>query len=111
MIKYLLVFIFLAFAVALVYVRLRPYISIARRAFGFVRDARRMTGPDAAAPPRRTQGAGGEKLVRCAACGTWLPASRALNFRASPQEAYCSEECLERTGRDADRAPRAARKL
>lgn len=107
MIKYLLVIIFLAFAAALVYVRLRPYIKIARRALGFVREARRMSAPDA---PQRTQGAGGGKLVRCASCGTWLPASRALSLRASPHS-YCSQECLERTGRDEDRAPRAARKL
>lgn len=110
MTKYLIVVFLLAVAAALVYVRLRPYINIARRAFGFVRDARRMTAPGAAAAPRRAQGAAGEKLVRCAACGTWLPASRALNFRASPH-AYCSEECLERAGRDEDRTPRAARKL
>ena len=108
MIKYLLVILFLTFAAAVVYMRLRPYINIARRALGFVRDARRMSAPDA---PPRTQGAGGGKLVRCASCGTWLPASRALTFRASPAAAYCSRECLEGAGRDEDRAPRAARKL
>ena len=107
MIKYLLVIFFLTFAAALIYMRLRPYINIARRALGFVRDARRMAAPDA---PPRAQAAGGGKLVRCASCGTWLPASRALTFRASPHP-YCSQECLERTGRDEDRAPRAARKL
>ncbi|MCA1615445.1 MAG: hypothetical protein LC800_15365, partial [Acidobacteria bacterium] len=109
-IKYLLIIILIAFVVALVYVRLRPYIRLARRAFGFVREARRMTTSDAAAAPRRTRAAGGEKLVRCASCDTWLPASRALTFRASP-DTYCSQACLERAGRGEDRAPRAARKL
>ena len=110
MIKYLLVIFLLASAAALIYVRLRPYINVARRALGFVRDARRMTAPGATAAPRHTQGAGGEKLVRCASCGTWLPASRALALRASPH-AYCSQECLGRAGRGEDPQPRAARKL
>ena len=111
MIKYLLVAFLLTFVAVVVYMRLRPYIAIARRALGFVRDARRMTAHDAAAAPRRTPSARAEKLVRCSSCGTWLPASRALNFRASPPAAYCSQECLERAGRGEDRAPRAARKL
>jgi hypothetical protein len=108
-IKYLLIIIFLGFVAAVVYMRLRPYIHLARRAFGFVREARRMTSDAAAQSPQRARNAGGEKLVRCASCETWLPASRALTFRASPH-AYCSQECLERKA-DQDHAPRAARKL
>lgn len=111
MIKYLLILFFLSVVVAVVYMRLRPYIHLARRAFGFVREARRMTADGAAHAPQRARGAGGEKLVRCAACDTWLPASRALTFRASHAAAYCSRVCLEGAGRDEDRAPRAARKL
>jgi hypothetical protein len=109
-IKYLLILFFVSTAAYIIYVRLRPYIKIARRAFGFVREARRMTEDGAAQPTQRARAAGGEKLVRCASCDTWLPASRAVTFRASPH-AYCSQECLERTGRDEDRTPRAARKL
>ena len=110
MIKYLLIIFILSFGGYVVYVRLRPYINMARRAFGFVREVRRVSADGAPAAPQRAQSAGGEKLVRCARCGTWLPASRALVFRASPH-AYCSQECLEREPRDEDRTPRAARKL
>lgn len=112
MIKYLLILFFVSAAAYIIYARLRPYIRTARRVLGFVRDARRLSADDAGGVSplqgaRRAQG--GEKLVRCDSCGTWLPASRALTFRAAPN-VYCSQSCLERTQAD-DRAPRAARKL
>jgi len=108
-IKYLLIVFLISVAAYIIYVRLRPYINLASRAFSFVREARRMTADGTAQPTQRARNAGGEKLVRCASCDTWLPASRALTFRASPH-AYCSQECLERVGGE-DRAPRAARKV
>ncbi len=109
MIKYLLIVFLLAVAAYFIYARLRPYIHLARRAFGFVREARRMTADGAARSTQRARNAGGEKLIRCASCDTWLPTSRALTFRASPH-AYCSQECLERAAGE-DREPRAARKV
>ena len=109
MIKYLLILFFISAAAVIIYMRLRPYIQIARRAFGFVRDVRRMTDDGTARPTQSARAAGGEKLVRCASCDTWLPASRALTIRALP-DAYCSQECLERTASE-NRTPRAARKL
>lgn len=42
----------------------------------------RRGGPAKAAP--------GEELVRCAACGTRVPASRAI---AAPAGSFCSEAC------------------
>jgi hypothetical protein len=94
-VKYLFVLGLLTFVVFLVYWRLRPYIAVARRVLGFVRDARGL-GPDAATnAPRRATTRAGESLVRCAACDTWLPASRALTLRHSAT-AYCSNACLER---------------
>lgn len=107
--KYVLIFVLLATLAGLIYWRLRPYIRMVRRFLGVVRDVRRVSesGPAANVPQRQREreSASSELLVRCAACGTWLPASRAVRLRSS-QNAYCSHACLERA---AD-APRNSRK-
>jgi hypothetical protein len=93
-VKLLLIFFVLACCAALIYVRLRPYIIIARRFFDALRTARRLNDPPprtATRPPAQAE----ERLVNCAACGTWLPASRALVFRAT-KTTYCSPDCVER---------------
>ena len=105
--KYLLVLALFAAAAFLVYWRLRPYIRGLRRLLGVVRDVRSMR--EGVAPgdlPQRSspKKAANEKLRRCAACGTWMPASRAVSLRGGAT--YCSHACLERA---AD-APRRARK-
>jgi hypothetical protein len=94
-VKYFLLLALLAFVALLVYWRLRPYIHLARRAFGFVRDVRRISQQDMPGPAPRRATASGERLVRCASCGTWLPASRALAVRSS-SEVYCSTDCAGR---------------
>ena len=104
--KYLLLLAVLAAVALLIYWRLRPYIHFARRAFGFVRDARRLSQQDMPGPAPRRANASGERLVRCSSCGTWLPSSRALAARSS-SEAYCSTECLELSAHGESR-PRAA---
>ena len=105
--KYVLILTLLAAFVGLLYWRLRPYIRMARRFLGVVRDVRRVSEANSVneAPRRESPRASNEVLVRCASCGTWLPASRAVRLRAS-QNAYCSHACLERA---AD-APRSSRK-
>jgi hypothetical protein len=111
--KYLIVLALLLLAGGLLYWRLRPYIAVVRRVFGVMRDAKRMTARDTPSDlRRRTEGGrdersvkAGEKLVRCAACGTWLPASRAVTFRTS-NSTFCSHVCLERTAN----APRRSHK-
>ncbi len=105
--KYVVLLILLATVVGLVYWRLRPYIRMARRFLGVVRDVRRVSENRTVGdvPQRESAPASNEMLVRCAACGTWLPASRAVRLRAS-QSPYCSHACLERA---AD-APRTSRK-
>ena len=70
----------------LLYWRMRRYFPVVRRIFGITRDLYRMQrgGQDPAAPVgRRAPSRAGEKLVRCAACGTWVPAGRAVILRAS----------------------------
>ncbi len=82
--KYVLILALFLFVAGAVYWRLRPYLKMARRLFGAVREARRVsTGGTADDLPRRqpARPATGEKLVRCASCGTWLPASRAVTLR------------------------------
>lgn len=100
--KYLIVAVILGALFTIIYLRLRPYINMARRVLGVVRDARGMSagqgmpggvGGTAAARPKP---AGDERLVRCASCGTWLPASRALTLRATSSN-FCSHDCMERS--------------
>lgn len=107
--KYLLVFLFLSALVALyAYWRLRPYIRVARQFFAAARGATRVGGPAGAneIPRREPAAAPAEQLVRCASCGTWLPASRSVSLgRGGPQ--FCSHACLERSA-DSPRAHKSA---
>ena len=113
--KYLFLLGLLAFVGALVYWRLRPYIRTVRRIFGAVRDVRRMSvgqqeRPNLSRQQSRDDRRGAaptEKLVRCAACGTWIPASRAVSLQRSSENSYCSHACLERA---ADAPPRRTHK-
>ena len=105
--KYILILILLLFLGGLLYMRLRPYIRAVRRVLGFVREAQRMGAPPQPPPDHARAGrrrrAAAEKLVRCAACGTWVAADRAVSLRATGVS-YCSHACLERA---ADAPPRA----
>jgi hypothetical protein len=106
-VKYLFVLGLFVFVAFLIYLRLRPYIRGVRRFLGVVREVNRMNAGVRSdipqQPQRKTEAAG--KLVRCAACGTWIPASSAVTLRATGAT-FCSHACLERS---AD-APRRARK-
>ncbi|HEX8422312.1 MAG TPA: hypothetical protein VF634_02825 [Pyrinomonadaceae bacterium] len=106
--KYLFVAVILGALCIIIYLRLRPYINIARRILGAVREARGMSAgrqtPDGVMPQKKT--ADDERLVRCASCGTWLPASRALTLRATSSN-FCSHACIERSA-GAKSTPRAA---
>lgn len=106
--KYLFVLGLFAVIAFLVYRRLRPYIRGVRRFLGVVREMNRVRAgaQQQSDIPRRKQPepASNERLARCAACGTWMPASRAVSLRAGTT--YCSHSCLERA---AD-SPQKARK-
>jgi hypothetical protein len=89
-VKYLLIILLLvAFAGVLLYVRLRPYLHAARQIWRLLRAP--AAGRDAPLPPRKANASGA--LTRCAACGVWTPAARALKLGASR---YCSHGCLEK---------------
>jgi len=101
--KYLIILIILSFCLALLYLRLRPYIATARRILNVIREARRLNvnakhDDTQTRPPAATN----ERLVHCTACGAWLPASRALVLRAT-NAVYCSPDCLERAAGQTER--------
>jgi hypothetical protein len=94
--KYLFVLALFAVVAFAVYWRMRPYLRGVRRFLGVLREVNRMRAATRTDLPREAasrQSTAGEKLVHCAACGTWTAASRAVNLGAT---AYCSHSCLER---------------
>jgi len=97
--KYLLLGMLLAFVATLVYFKLRPYLSFARRVFALFREARRLSHEQQSPLEPRASSRVNEKLTRCVACGTWLPASRVIALRSS-SATYCSHACLERAAGD-----------
>jgi hypothetical protein len=108
-VKYLF-FLSLFFLVALlIYWRLRPYIQGVRRFLGVVRQMRSMNaGTRTGAPTQeKRKGEPNEKLSRCAACGTWMPASRAVTLRATGAT-FCSHACLERSADSTQQAHKSA---
>jgi hypothetical protein len=106
--KFLLILGLLVTIAGLVYWRIRPYILMLRHALNVVRGVGQFNGAreSSAATPRRAATAN-EKLVRCSACGTWTPASRAVSLRSSTSS-YCSAECLERAADSPRRANKSA---
>ncbi|HEX8284536.1 MAG TPA: PP0621 family protein [Pyrinomonadaceae bacterium] len=107
--KYLVVLALFAIVLAYVYWRLRPYIRGARRVLATLRDVRRMQqGARPSDLPRQSEpkAASKEKLVRCAACGTWTPSSKAVRLGAGAT--YCSHACLERAADSPGRARKSA---
>ena len=107
--KYLFIFALFAAVAFLVYWRLRPYIRGVRRFIGVLREVKRVRagGAPAGFPQEEApKKAAGEKLKRCAACGTWMPASRAVSLRGGAT--YCSHTCLERAADAPGRARKSA---
>lgn len=109
--KYVLILTLMLLVAGYFYWRLRPYFQTARRIFGAVRDVRRVrmneTPAGAGFPPRASQTPSAQQLARCAACGTWTPAARAVSLRSS-DATYCSHACLERAAADESRARKSA---
>jgi hypothetical protein len=94
--KYLVVLALFAVVAFAVYWRMRPYLRGVRRFLGVLREVNRMRAAartDLPREPAPRRNAATEKLVRCAACGTWTAASNAVNLGTTT---YCSHSCLER---------------
>jgi hypothetical protein len=88
--KLLLVLALIALLIWLLYRRLRPYLQVLRQVLSAIKGN---INPGGASAGAFGQGAGhaDSRLVRCAACDTWIPFSRALNAGSN---SYCSKACL-----------------
>ena len=86
--KYLFTAALVALLIWLLYRRLRPYLQVllqVLRAFtGTLEGTSQSQG-------RARQDGSANKLVRCAACSTWIPMNRALHAHSS---SFCSDVCL-----------------
>lgn len=107
--KYLLILFLLIIFWTVVLWRLRPYIQMARRVLGMVRDVRQVS-VNQPAEPLRSSDKEGQRLVRCASCQTWIPTSRAVKLRAQ-SASYCSHECLERAATEVNSRRAAGGKI
>jgi hypothetical protein len=118
-VKYLVVLALLALVAAYAYWRLRRYIHGALRLVGALREMNRLREggewrPDLPQKGKKKKGkkkarrqeSPGEMLLRCASCGTWMPASRAVSLRAGTN--YCSHACLERAAYSPHKARKSA---
>ena len=90
--KLIIVLGILAVLILLVYLRMRPYIRMARQVFGVARDVGRVARSEPGPTPQTT--GAGDRLVRCGSCGIWVPSSRSVKLRSSSTP-YCSHACLE----------------
>jgi hypothetical protein len=90
--KYLIIGALLALLFLFIYSRLRPYIELLRKVSSTLKGTLDATAP-------RTTRSGStkteNKLVRCVACGTWIPTERAIGGKNMSE--YCSRECLEKS--------------
>ncbi|MEP6919768.1 MAG: hypothetical protein ABI967_01500 [bacterium] len=99
--KYLVIAALLSLAFLLIYSRLRPYLEMIRKVSSALKDAS-ATGAASATRPRSGSLKTENKLVQCVACGTWIPADRAIG-RGSQTSTYCSRECFEKASTSKER--------
>jgi hypothetical protein len=91
--KYLILACLLALLLLLLYARIRPYLVALQKLLTVARD---ITDPESNPNARSRAKVGNDsKLVRCVACGTWVPAERAIGTGAGGGS-YCSRACLEK---------------
>jgi hypothetical protein len=108
-VKYLIIFLLLLCLWTFVLWRMRPYIQMARKVLGMVKDVR-ISGMDSrtgAPSSLRDAKPAEQRLVRCATCNTWVPAGRAVKL-GSGSQSFCSHECLERAADPPQRARRSS---
>jgi hypothetical protein len=86
----------------LLYSRIYPYILLLKKIFGGVAKTMADSPANTGGPAKGSTVKSDDKLVRCVACGTWIPAGRALGNRAG-SSVYCSRECVEKTSNGKER--------
>ena len=88
--KYLIIAALVSIIFVLVYSRVRPYLKLIQKIASSLNAAVDVT---TTTPAQRPKTPSKNKLVRCASCGTWIPAERALNLN-SGLAIFCSAECM-----------------
>ena len=83
--KYLIIATLVSFVLALIYLRVRPYLQLIRKVTQSINSATDVSATQATPSSN--------KLVRCERCGTWVPADRALKLK-SGLATFCSTECM-----------------
>jgi hypothetical protein len=89
--KFLVIAALFALLLLLVYSKLYPYIRALKKIMGAATTMANSTSNSGGGSAAKADG----KLVRCVACGTWIPAERAIGAGASAS-VYCSRECIEK---------------
>jgi hypothetical protein len=98
--KYLVIGAVIALLLIFIYSRLEPYIAILRKVLNVLSG---ITGSAGSPASRRSGSLKTEnRLVRCVACGTWIPSERAIG-QGSKLSEYCSRECLEKSATGKER--------
>jgi hypothetical protein len=87
--RYLVIAALLFLFLLLLYSRVRPYIQAIKKVMASLQG-----GAQQATGETRSSAKVESKLVRCVACGTWIPANRVISAMGS--SAFCSRECLEK---------------
>ena len=85
--KYLIIATLVSFVLALIYLRVRPYLKLIRKVTESLNSATDVSATRSATTPSSS------RLVRCERCGTWVPADRALKLK-SGLATFCSAECM-----------------
>ena len=92
--KFLVIAALLVLLLLLLYSRLYPYLQLLKKILGAASQVAKSTSkPNESFKASSPTGDG--KLVRCVACGTWVPAARALGMPGGVS-VYCSRECVEK---------------
>ncbi|HAF13986.1 MAG TPA: hypothetical protein DCK99_09865 [Blastocatellia bacterium] len=99
--KFLVISFLFSLLLLLLYSRLRPYVIFLRKLLGAAKTMAEPQ-PDPKAAFRGNATRGDSKLVRCVACGTWIPSERAIGANAG-RSVYCSRECLEKMSNGKER--------
>jgi hypothetical protein len=97
--KYLVIGAVFALLFIFIYSRLEPYIAILRKVLRLFSGTLDSSSDNA---QRRDSIKTENKLVRCVACGTWIPTERAIGA-GGKLSAYCSRECLEKSATGKER--------
>jgi hypothetical protein len=92
--KYLVIAALVSIIFVLVYSRVRPYLKLIQKIASSLNAAVDVTTTTSTQQPKTPSK---NKLVRCASCGTWIPAERALNLN-SGLATFCSAECMANKG-------------